>query len=94
MGLTETPEPDHIGAWRRVVRAAGRRIGFGRARPDQSNPWRDSFLQRCRNVIRFSLWICLAANAAMVGVFSILFTYQFLRHLWFWCLRAWFSSQW
>ena len=94
MDWAETPEPHHTGGWRGVFRAAVRRIGFGRARPDQSNPWRASSLEKCRNVIRFSLWSCLVVNAAMVGIFSILFTYQFLRHLWSWCIRGWFSTQW
>ena len=58
------------------------------------NPWRASFVEKCRNIIRFSLWTCLALNAAMLGMFSILFTYQFLRHLWSWCIKEWFSRPW
>ena len=103
MDLIETPEPPRTSAWRDAVRAAGRRIGFGGVRPSEmgangrtgyGNPWRESSLEKYRNVIRFSLWGCLAVNAAMFAIFSILFTYQFLRHLWSWCLKAWFSKPW
>jgi hypothetical protein len=58
------------------------------------NPWRVSFLELCRNVLRLALWACLTVNGLMLGVFSIIFTFFFLRHLWSWCHRVLFSGQW
>lgn len=58
------------------------------------NPWKQSILDFCRNVVRFGLWIAVALNAAMLAVFSIAFTYQFLTHGWTWCRRVMFTGEW
>lgn len=58
------------------------------------NPWKENLLTFCRNVLRFVLWLCLAANGVMLGIFSILFTFEFLRSLWQFCARTIFANPW
>ncbi len=58
------------------------------------NPWRESVLSSVRNVFRFALWACLFVNGLMAALFTILFTYEFLGHLWGWCERVLFNSDW
>jgi hypothetical protein len=58
------------------------------------DPWRRTLLEFCRNVVRFGLWLALASNAAMLAVFSIVFTYEFLAHSWTWCRRVLFTGTW
>ncbi len=58
------------------------------------NPWSENLLSKCRSVFRFVLWACFAVNGPMVSFFSIIFTYQFLKHLWSWCERVLFPGQW
>jgi hypothetical protein len=58
------------------------------------DPWENA-PQTYRRFICFALWVfCIAVNAAMACMFSILFTYFFLGHLWRFCLRALFSKDW
>ena len=57
-------------------------------------PWKQDKLGLLRNVIRFSLWTCLAVNGVMAAIFSIAFTHQFLRHAWSWCSRELFPGSW
>ena len=58
------------------------------------NPWKLGVLQNLRKSIRFVLWVGIAVNGAMVCIFSILFTYEFLHHLWDFLFRTWFSEDW
>ena len=64
------------------------------AKEMDSNPWRANLLEKCRSFVRFALWICIATNGAMLCIFSILFSYEFLRHAWGWCNRVLFSRPW
>ena len=59
-----------------------------------TNPWRWNFLGSCRDLVRFSLWVCVAVNGAMAAIFSIFFIYQFLTHLWTYLMREWFPGTW
>lgn len=47
-----------------------------------------------RDFVRFALWVCLAINAAMLAIFSVFFTYEFLSHLWTYCERVLFRDPW
>lgn len=58
------------------------------------NPWRAGIVEKSRSIIRFALWIFLAVNSAMLCIFSVFFTYEFLHHLWEWCKRVFFSGNW
>lgn len=58
------------------------------------NPWKENILAFCRNVLRFALWLCLAVNGVMLGLFSIVFTFEFLRSLWQLCQRTLFAHPW
>lgn len=58
------------------------------------NPWEQTAINRCKSIVRFGLWFALTLHAAMLAIFSILFTFQFLRHLWNWCERVLFQSHW
>ena len=58
------------------------------------NPWKQSILSILRDIVRFALWVVLAVNGVMFAVFSVLFTYQFLRHLWSFCDRVLFPGEW
>lgn len=58
------------------------------------NPWKGDYLSVCRGLLRFALWSCLTANGLMLGVFTIVFTFRFLRHLWSWLQRGLFGSEW
>jgi hypothetical protein len=57
-------------------------------------PWRESILDRARDLIRFCLGVSMAINFATICIFSILFTYEFLDHAWKWCLRTMFAKDW
>ena len=58
------------------------------------NPWKQSVLDLSRSVIRFLLWFALVLNLAMFSIFSICFTYHFLRQGWCWCRRVLFTGTW
>jgi len=58
------------------------------------NPWKNSILDVCRGIIRFSLWFAVVLNGVMLAIFSIVFTYEFLCHLWTWCDRVLFPGSW
>ncbi len=58
------------------------------------NPWTQAVLERARNVLRFALWLVVVINGLMLAVFSVLFTFEFLRHLWSWCERRLFGEPW
>lgn len=58
------------------------------------NPWKQNVTHLCRDIIRFAIWVALALNGAMAAIFSVAFTFEFLRHAWRWCRRAIFSSEW
>lgn len=62
--------------------------------PYPVNPWRESTFENYRTTIRFVLWVLLRINVLMAALFSILFTYQFLSHLWSWCARVLFKGSW
>ena len=68
--------------------------GPGAARRPPRHPWGDNVLPKLRNVLRFALWVCLVVNALMLAFFTILFSYQFLTHLWGWCRRVLFDGSW
>ena len=57
-------------------------------------PWQARILDRARDFIRFCLWTAVAINSAMVCIFSIFFTYEFLHHTWQWCLKTLFAEDW
>ncbi len=57
-------------------------------------PWNRNILDHFRNSIRFCLWGCLALNCLMASIFSICWVYAFLTHLWRYCLRTIFGSDW
>lgn len=59
-----------------------------------SNPWRLSIFDALKNLIRFLLWMAVTVNAAMLSVFSIIFMYHFLHHLWDLLARTWFATDW
>lgn len=59
-----------------------------------SNPWNRTPLGYCRDVVRFALWVCLAINAAMLAVFTVFFSYEFLWHFWAYCKRVLFADPW
>ena len=59
-----------------------------------TNPWQANVIEKCRSFVRFALWLCIAVNGAMLAVFSIMFTHQFLRHTWSWCQRVLFPGEW
>ena len=58
------------------------------------NPWMPTLLGLSRSVIRFALWCAVVLNGVMLAIFSIVFTFQFLRHLWSWCDRVLFTGSW
>lgn len=58
------------------------------------NPWKTQFLDICRNVLRFGLWICIVINGLCLGLFSVFFTAEFLRYLWSYCQRTIFDKPW
>ncbi len=58
------------------------------------NPWKQTILLLLRDILRFALWLCVALIGLMVAVFSIVFVFQFLRHLWTWCVRVLFTGSW
>lgn len=58
------------------------------------NPWEQTVLERCRSTLRFTLWTCLVLNGFMLGVFSVLFVFSFLKHLWGYLDRTMFSGPW
>lgn len=58
------------------------------------NPWKQTALLLMRDILRFALWLCVVVIGLMVAVFSICFTYQLLTHLWQWCMRVMFGSDW
>ena len=58
------------------------------------NPWKQTILILLRDILRFALWLCVALIGLMVAIFSIVFVYQFLRHLWTWCDRVLFPGSW
>ena len=58
------------------------------------NPWEQTALDRLRSALRFALWVAVVIHGLMLAVFSVLFTSQFLRHLWSWCQRHLFGSDW
>jgi hypothetical protein len=58
------------------------------------SPWRENFLNFCRNILHFALWFCAVVNGLMLGVFSIAFTYEVLVHTWRWCQRVMFDADW
>lgn len=58
------------------------------------NPWQQTILYLLRDILRFVLWLCVALIGLMIAMFSIVFVYQFLQHLWSWCDRVLFPGQW
>ncbi len=58
------------------------------------NPWKQHILEFCRNIIRFALWFAFVLNGVMLAIFSIVFTAQFLWHLWTWCDRVLYTGSW
>ncbi len=58
------------------------------------NPWKITLLEFLRDILRFALWIAFVINGLMVGVFSIVFCYQFLSHLWGWLRKSFFTGSW
>lgn len=58
------------------------------------SPWKQTILGACRDILRFALWIGVVINGLMFAVFSIMFVFQFLRHLWSWCDRVLFPGSW
>lgn len=58
------------------------------------NPWKQTLLNLLRDILRFALWVCVAVIGLMSAIFSIVFVYQFLRHLWTWCDRVLFTGSW
>lgn len=103
-GFFENPDSGHTGQplWyvsgRQVGRSHQRRIAEKDAsvtvNVNNTNPWRAGWLEKCRDFLRFALWTCIAINGGMLGVFSVAFTYAFLRHAWGWCNRVLFSRPW
>lgn len=55
------------------------------------NPWKSTVFQLLRDSVRFVLWLCVAINGLMFGVFTICFLYQWLWCLWEWCVREIFQ---
>ncbi len=58
------------------------------------NPWEQKALDRCRSVLRFSLWTCCSLIGLMACLFAIAFSFEFLFHLWRYCQRALFDRPW
>ena len=58
------------------------------------NPWKATLLNLLRDILRFALWFCIALIGLMIAIFSIVFVYQFLVHLWSWCDRVLFTGSW
>ena len=58
------------------------------------NPWQQKVLDVCRSIIRFALWCAIVLNGLMLALFLIVFTAQFLWHLWTWCDRVLFTGSW
>lgn len=58
------------------------------------NVWQPDVLERFKSIIRLLLWVALVAHAAMFSVFSVLVTFQFLRHAFTWTQRVLFSHEW
>ena len=58
------------------------------------NPWKQKLLDLLRDILRFALWLCVALIGLMTAIFSIVFVYQFLNHLWSWCARVLFTGSW
>ncbi len=58
------------------------------------NPWRAQLIDLCRNVLRFTLWVCVVINGLMLGLFTVWFTYKFLFHASGWLGRGLFSKPW
>ncbi len=58
------------------------------------NPWQQTIIEVLSAIIRFALWVTLVLNGLMLGVFSVAFTFQFLRHAWTWCDRVIFTGSW
>ena len=58
------------------------------------NPWQWNVFDGFRNTMRLVLWACLFLVGLMSAIFAIAFSYHFLIHLWRWCSRVLFSSDW
>lgn len=58
------------------------------------NPWKPNILELLRSVLKFSIWICICLIGLMTAIFSIVFTFEFLQHLWSWCDRVLFPGKW
>jgi len=58
------------------------------------NPWRQTFLTLTRDVLRFSLWLCVVVNGLMMGLFSIWLCYELLTHTRRWLAMKVFTGGW
>ena len=58
------------------------------------NPWEATFLDRCRSILRFGLWLTIVVNGLMLALFSVLFLGSFLWRSWGWCWHELFSGSW
>ena len=58
------------------------------------NPWKQTILILLHDILRFVLHLGVVALGLMTAIFSIVFVYQFLRHLWSWCDRVMFTGSW
>ena len=59
-----------------------------------NNPFQANIFDSCKKFIRLALWIAVTANAAILSVFSICFTYFFANFFWRYLQRTLFSSEW
>lgn len=59
------------------------------------NPFRkETILALLRDLMRFSIWLCIVVVGLMFAIFSVAFSYRFLTSLWAWCVRVLFSKPW
>lgn len=58
------------------------------------NPWRKNLLDFSRDMLRFSLWLCVILDGLLVALFGIAFVACFLWNAWGWCWRTWFREPW
>ena len=59
-----------------------------------TSAWKTSVFTRLRNVVRLTLWLCLAICLLMMSVFLVLFTFETCCHLWDYFLRTIFARDW
>ena len=57
-------------------------------------PWTVNIFDHFKNFVRLCIWASLAVNLLMASVFLVCWMYQFLTHLWLYCMKTMFADPW